>query len=216
MKRGNAAVDKSSLSSLLQMPTASVQTPLQGDSFELGQHRIGEQAMKGKINLRGQHGSPAFAAAIEAALRTRRPETANTIMPFLGGLIFWLGPDEWLVHCELGETDKHIQALRTAFNKEPQLAQASAVTDVSDYSSCIDISGPQARQLIASACPFDTRPEHFKPGQCAQTRFGHASVLLWPIKLDHYGLQVRWSYARYVFDYLVQSTKYNEALKALD
>ena len=92
--------------------------------------------------------------------------------------------------------------------------QHAAITEVSDYFSVIELAGPQAREIIASASPFDTRTQHFVTGQCTQTRFGHASILLWPLEDTlSFGLQVRWSYAQYVYNYLDQSIANAESLK---
>ena len=165
-------------------PTA--QTPLSGFAAVEGVHHLKEMPLMGKINLRGDKHNPDFTAGLMQALQVTLPAKANRVAPFLGGLIFWLGPDEWLIHCKLRDTSQQIASLRAAL-----AACHCAVTDVTDYSTVIEISGPQSREVLASACPLDTRVNHFKPGHCAQTRFGHASVLLWPVnEAPCYALQV--------------------------
>ncbi len=185
-------------------------TPLAESEPVEGTNTLLEKPLTGKINLRGELDNPAFLAAIESALQTILPNKANTVVPFLGGLVFWLGPNEWLVHTPLNELEARIESLHQA------LADThAAITDVSDYYTILELSGPQAREVIASGSPFDTREAHFKPGQCAQTHFSHASILLWPINdKPTFGIQVRWSYAQYLFDYLAESIGYAEGLAA--
>ena len=176
------------------------------------EHLLSEAPLNGKINLRGNGDNPAFVQGVEKALGLSLPVEANTVSSSFEQMIFWLGPDEWLIHMPPNELEQKMGALRETF-----AGQHVALTDVSDYFSVLQLSGPQAREVIASASPFDTRTPHFKPGLCAQTCFGHASILLWPLDdASTFGLQVRWSYARYVYDYLAQSIRNTENLTKLN
>jgi sarcosine oxidase subunit gamma len=175
-----------------------------------GEHTLIEVPLNGKINLRGNPDNAAFIESVENALGLALPPVANAVTSSTGLRIFWLGPDEWLVHLPLETVEDKINTLQEALDN-----QYVAITEVSDYFSVLELSGPQVREIIASASPFDTRSQHFKTGQCTQTRFGHASILLWPLaEIPGFGLQVRWSYAQYVYDYLTQSIQNAEALKS--
>ena len=174
-----------------------------------GEHTLVEAPLNGKINLRGNPDNAAFIKGVERALGLALPPVANAVTSSADLRIFWLGPDEWLIHLPLKAVDEKINTLR-----ETLVNQHVAITEVSDYFSVLELSGPQAREIIASASPFDTRPQRFKIGQCTQTRFGHASILLWPLaEIPCFRLQIRWSYAQYVYDYLTQSIQNVEALK---
>jgi len=176
-----------------------------------GKHKLIEVPLNGKINLRGNPENAAFIKGVESALGLTLPPAANTTTNSAGLHIFWLGPDEWLIHLPLQAVEEKINALRDALEN-----QHVAITEISDYFSVLELSGPQSREIIASASPFDTRPQHFKAGQCTQTRFGHASILLWPLDdTPAFGLQIRWSYAQYVHAYLTESIHNAEALKQL-
>ncbi len=173
------------------------------------EHSLIELPLNGKINLRGNPDNAAFIEGVENALGLALPPVANAVTSSTDLRIFWLGPDEWLIHLPLEAVNEKIHALREAL-----VNQHVAITEVSDYFSVLELSGPQAREILASASPFDTRPQHFKTGQCTQTRFGHASILLWPLdKTPGFGLQIRWSYAQYIHQYLTQSIHNAEALK---
>lgn len=195
----------------------TINTVLQGAEFTLGEHRLLEQPLCGKLNLRGNPDDPAFVQAVERTLGLAPPLEANRVAAAEDHKLFWLGPDEWLAHLPLEQVDDKLQQLQQAL-----AGQHSAVTEVSDYYAIIELQGPQAREVIASGSPLDIRPQQFAPGQCAQTRFGHASILLWPLPdaqddqaAPAFCLQVRWTYAHYLFDYLQQSIQNCEALKTL-
>jgi sarcosine oxidase subunit gamma len=173
-----------------------------------GEHSLIEALLNGKINLRGNPDNTEFTQAIENTLGLALPHEANTISASAGLRIFWLGPDEWLIHLPLESVEEKINALRETLGNHHV-----AVTEVSDYFSVLELSGPQVRSIIASASPYDIRPQYFKTGQCAQTLFGHASILLWPLEeTPAFGIQVRWSYAQYVYNYLKQSIQNAEAM----
>lgn len=171
-------------------------------------HTLSEIALCGKINLRGNVKDSKFKQGAQSIFGASLPDKPNTISSTDTHKLFWLGPDEWLVHVPLALLEQNINAIRQLMTD-----QLVAATEVSDYYSVIELSGPQALEIIASASPFDTRPHHFDLGQCAQTRFGHASILLWPEgDAPSFQLQVRWSYAKYVYDYLCESIRNAENL----
>ena len=112
--------------------------------------------------------------------------------------IAWLGPDEWLVLTPPDGADATADALR-----ENLAGQHAAVVDVSDYYTTIRVSGPRSRDVLVKGTPLDLHPRNFGPGQCAQTRLAHATVLI--IQDDDepgYDVQVRWSMAEYLLDWL--------------
>lgn len=173
-----------------------------------GEQTLSEVALCGKINLRGNIADVNFNQAVVAVLGIGATSKANTVSSSDSTQIFWLGPDEWLIHTPLKTTATTIESLRSEFGD-----LHIALTDVSDYFCVIELSGDQARAVIASASPFDTRLANFTTGQCAQTHFGHASILLWPTDdAPTFQLQVRWSYAQYLYQYLCESIENTENL----
>jgi len=189
-----------------------IRTALSDSRAIKGNHTLIEIPLNGKLNLRGDPNETKFVQGVEQALGLALPLQANTVSVSGEQRIFWLGPNEWLLHCPLDSVKDTAQALWNALNDRHY-----AITEVSDYFSVLELGGPQSREIIASASPLDIRAGQFKPGQCAQTRFGHASILLWPEEEPGaFGLQIRWSYAQYVFDYLAQSLRNAEALQAFN
>jgi sarcosine oxidase subunit gamma len=185
-------------------------TALTGFKPVASEHSLIEALLNGKINLRGNPENTPFTRAVENTLGLALPLEANTSTSSADLRIFWLGPEEWLIHLPLETVEERVNKLRKALDN-----QHHAITEVSDYFSVLELSGTQSRAIIASASPFDTRPQKFTSGQCTQTRFGQASILLWPLEeTPAFGIQIRWTYAQYVYDYLTQSIHNAEAVQS--
>jgi sarcosine oxidase subunit gamma len=108
--------------------------------------------------------------------------------------VLWLGPDEWLVRSQQqqGATleAKLTQALAGQF--------ASAVDIGSGY-TLLEVSGEKVRDVLSRGCPLDLHPRVFAPGQCAQSHYFKASIVLIPVNDDTFELVVRRSFADYFF-----------------
>ena len=168
-----------------------------------GPVRLGELPLCGKINLRGDAGNKQFLAAVTSVLGIVPPIKPNTRHMGDTTTVFWLGPDEWLCHGGLLQTPTLVADLRS------RLAGIhSAVVEVSDYYTVLRLDGSGSADLLSRACPLDLHPSVFNKGACAQTRFGHASILLHKISnAPSFEIQVRWSFAEYVWDYLVSGMR---------
>lgn len=175
--------------------------PLAGLPGPAGGITLEERAFLAKVNLRGDAGDQAFMTAVRDVLDCTLPVEPNTVAGGGERTVFWLGPDEWQVHCPEDEQHELVQRLRAALE-----GRHSAVVDVSDYYVVMRLSGPKILEVLAKGTPLDLHPRAFPPGSCAQTRFGHATVLLHKAADDVVDLQVRWSFAEYVWSYIVDGT----------
>jgi len=171
---------------------AGHRTPVDGDTC------LRELPWCGKINLRGDPGDSRFVSAAADALGVALPLEVNTSAPGGRVTVFHLGPDEWLAHCELDGAAALLQQLRR------RLAPLHhAATEVTDYYTVLELHGPDAAAALARGCPLDLHERVFKAGQCAQSRFGNAGILLYkPGPPPLFQIQVRWSFAEYLWDYL--------------
>lgn len=185
----------------------NIRTALSNVTVIDGENTLCELSLCGKINLRGNTKDEDFCQTVATIFGLALPVAANTCTANDVYQLFWLGPDEWMIHLPLESVEQCLAALKNSL-----ATQHFAATEVSDYFSVIQLSGEKAREVIASGSPFDVRPQHFKPGQCTQTHFGHASILLWPKNAQSYCLQVRWSYAQYIYAYLSESIHNAEQL----
>ncbi|MFK4038612.1 2Fe-2S iron-sulfur cluster-binding protein [Nonomuraea wenchangensis] len=75
--------------------------------------------------------------------------------------------------------------------------------DVSDQRTVLELSGPEAEEILITGCPLDLHPSVF-PGH-AQTFLGRASVLLERRAADNYRVYVRSSFTRYLAEWLLDA-----------
>lgn len=127
---------------------------------------------RGFLNLRGNPEDQGFVEAASGQLGQPLPMTGNTFTE--GGFqVYWLGPDEWLVMTEPGE-DVELEA-----RLESSLAGGHwSLTNLTGNQICVRLSGDKVREALAKGCTLDLHPRVFKPGQCAQTVLGKASMLI--------------------------------------
>jgi len=155
----------------------------------------------GKINLRGDADNIVFLGQTKQSLRCNLPTEANTLIKHGTLTVFWLGPDEWLIYCDIEQTEELSISLKNALS-----GIHHAVTDVSDYYTVLQLEGPEVITILSKGCPLNMNSYLFPPSSCAQTRFGHASVLLHKLNtVPAFNIQVRWSYTEYVWNYLVSA-----------
>ena len=176
------------------MDNPAIATPLKLAKYDTDGLTVVERGSLNKIILRGNFESSSVTAALSDLLGLACELSPNTYISDSASTLFWLGPDERMLY-----TDADPISLAERWKANP----STAAVDVSDYYTILRLSGSKARDVLASGSPFDVHPDVFGVGQCTQTRFGNASVLI----SNHadtpmFQLQVRWSYAEYVFDYI--------------
>jgi len=159
---------------------------------------IAERPLLGKVIVRGSIADAAFRDAVAEAAGTPLPTEANTVSTGDAATICWLGLDEWQI-----VSAEDAAAPLAAALIEKLAGQHAAVVDVTDYYLTIRVTGARARDILVKGTPFDLHPSLFAPGQCAQTRLAHASVLIHAIDdTPTYDLHIRWSMAEYLLDWL--------------
>lgn len=131
---------------------------------------------RGLINIRGDVADAAFVAAVEKAVKSAPPIDPNTVAGKpAGARVMWLGPDEWLVITKPDAADRTVQALTKALKID---GLHTSVTDSTHARTCIEVSGPRAREVLQKGCAIDLHPTAFGPGQCAQTVVSKVGVML--------------------------------------
>ncbi len=150
--------------------------------------RITEVPFLTQLAVRVDVKSPGF-DEVTRLLGFGLPVEPNTVA---GDLALWLGPDEWLV---VGADEAQAAAARAW----------GAIVDVSGQRTVIELAGPHAIDVLAKGCALDLHPRAFGLGQCAQTLYAKAPIILLP-RGDHtYWLLVRSSYAEYLAEYLIDA-----------
>ena len=162
-----------------------------------GENTLEELPWCGKLILRGDPDNSRLVRKASSVLGADLPLEPNTLARGSDRIVYWMGPNEWLVHCALDEVTALVAKLQDTLD-----GIHHAAVDVSDYYTVLELAGPDAAALLSRGCPLDLHPAEFESGSCAQTRFGHASILLHRGSVDAFNIQVRWSYTEYVWDYL--------------
>ena len=145
------------------------------------------------VNVRGELSDPAFVSALEHVVGCRPPAAPNTVARGTDYDVLWLGPDEWLVRSVV---PVQAGALEAKLAEAVRGSYAAAV-DVGSGYTVVEISGNCTRDVLARGCPLDLHPRVFKPGQCAQSHYFKASIVLIPTGDDRYEIVVRRSFADY-------------------
>lgn len=176
-------------------------SPLDGLPGVHGGIRLEERRFVGKVNLRGGADDTGFVEAVTTVIGCAPPIEPNTVSTTTDVTVFWLGPDEWQIHCAEDAQHELISDLRNRMN-----GRHAAVVDVSDYYVVMRLSGSRVFEILSKAVSFDLHPRAFPTGACAQTVFGHATVLLHKVDDAVVDLQVRWTFAEYVWSFIVDGT----------
>ncbi|GAA1800249.1 sarcosine oxidase subunit gamma [Planosporangium flavigriseum] len=165
---------------------------------------IAELPFLTQLNLRlDPKGPAAEAGALELGVPLPTGPGAATSGPAGSDelTVVWLGPDEWLVIGPPGTESDLAARLRSAIGDEH-----AAVVDVSAQRTTLELSGPRARDLLASGCALDLHPRVFGEGASAQTLLARAQVILVGRRDGAFRVLVRASFAAYLVDWLIDAS----------
>jgi sarcosine oxidase, subunit gamma len=138
------------------------------------------------------HPSRDAARRVEELLGSRLPTEPNTV----GNGVLWLGPDEWLI-VDRDLTETQLQEV---------LAGEGAAVELSANRLAIHLSGPGARDVLASCCPLDLHPRVFGAGDCTQTLVAGVAVIIEQLSdQPSFRLLVRPSFAAHVRAWLIDA-----------
>lgn len=177
-----------------------------------GHFAIREVPFASQVNLRGDPANAAFVTGVRGAIGCHLPTTANTWTGDAQRAALWLGPDEWLVVGPDGKNEEVCAGLRA------NLAGIHhSVVDLSANRTVIEISGPDARTVLAKGCPLDLHPGAFGPGQCAQSLLAKSQVILQCLDAGPtFRLFARISFAPYVAEWLLDAAAELEASRGAE
>jgi sarcosine oxidase subunit gamma len=170
-------------------------------SAEAASFSICELAFITQINLRGNAADAAFAAAVQSLLGFALPLAPNTWSGRAERGALWLGPDEWLVVDSEGQPRDLEAALRATL-----CSLHHAVTDVSASRTVIEVSGAQARFVLAKGCPLDVHASAFRVPHVAQSMLAKAQVIMQIVEdRPAFRIFVRNSFAAYLAEWFVDA-----------
>lgn len=169
-----------------------------------GAVQLSEHTFLSHFNLRGNPQDPMFTDAVASVLGVELPLTPNTIAEAQGRVVYWLGPNEWLI------VSHEAPALVQQPLASALAGQFYAITELSSGQTVLNLSGVQALGLLQRGCPLDLHPAQFKPGQCAQSLLAKAPILVRPLADDHYQLIVRRSFTDYLWSWIEEVCRINQ------
>jgi sarcosine oxidase subunit gamma len=159
---------------------------------------LGETLLMDMLNLRGNPADPTFSSAVHTVSGLALPVVANTASMGTDRQMLWLGPDEWLLQCPIGQGAALEATLRQAL-----AGQHFSVVNVGHGNTVLRIQGPGAADLLARGCPLDFHASVFAAGQVAQSHISRANAtILCRQAGSHYEVTVRRSFADYLFRWL--------------
>ena len=175
-----------------------------------GQFAVREVPFQSQVNLRVD--AAASGAKVASVLDCELPAVANTWNAGGEYSALWLGPDEWLVVGPDGHNDALGADLRMAL-----AGVHHSVTDLSANRTIIEISGTDARLVLAKGCPLDLHGSAFKPPQCAQTLLAKSQMILQCVDARPvFRVFVRISFAPYVAEWLLDAAAELAASRNID
>ncbi len=173
-------------SPLVQIDLSCLQTPAGLEITEL--------SFQGHINLRGRPDNPAFLNTVTEVLGSQPPLDPNTFIYTEDLIVYWLGPDEWLIVTIADKQSEILTGLSEALT-----GVFSSITDISSGQTILRLRGEGSREVLQKGCTIDLHPRAFKPGDCAQTRLGQAGILIAMVdETPGYDIIVRRSFADYL------------------
>jgi sarcosine oxidase subunit gamma len=124
-------------------------------------------------NVQGDPSRGALAAEARRLFEVPLPLAPGTTVRTEHVTALWLGPASWLLVARSAAALGDYAAKRDALN-----AAGCALFNVSASRVAWTMSGPRAADVLAKGCPLDFHPRAFAAGTCAQSVFGHVSVLI--------------------------------------
>ena len=174
---------------------SEVLSALPGARFD-GIARVEEAGLAGMITIRGPLEDKAFAAAVKKTCGLAVPGLREIVQ---GGerALLWMSPDELLLTLPYDDAAAQVAALDKALSGKHALA-----VNVSDARAVFQVSGPQARDVLAKLFPIDLSAEAFATGMIRRSRMAQVPAALWKEGENAFRVVCFRSVAQYAFDVL--------------
>lgn len=163
---------------------------------EAGTVLLRELPASAMLDLRLDPSDASVLNAVQNALALTLPLTPGKTAVGADRVVWWFGPDQWLIVMAPGEALSLTHALNVS---------ASAV-DVSDLRAEFELAGPRAVDVLRKGCAIDLHPRAFGPDDCALTALSRVRIALRQTDdRPGYRLMVERSVAPYLWDWLIDA-----------
>ncbi|MBO0827639.1 MAG: sarcosine oxidase subunit gamma [Streptosporangiales bacterium] len=167
-----------------------------------GSVRFAERPFRVQVELRAAADAPV--SRLYEALALMLPRGVGYVASTGDRDALCLAPRWWLVT----QSPEPAPVLESALAGRLRTAGGAAVSavDVSAQRTTIDVTGPNARDVLAHGCSVDLHPRAFGPGRCTQTALAKAQVVLQQLdRAPTFRVLVRASFARYLAEWLLDA-----------
>lgn len=159
--------------------------------------RVGERltrfSLRGELSVLASALAPSGAPISLSACRAVEAE---------GCAALWLGPDEQLLLVQEGDAARLTQRVTDHLAAVPH-----SLVDISQRQAAFQITGENARTLLAAGCPLDLRDGAFPVSMCTRTIFEKCEIVLWRRSAGSWHLEVGRSFAWHVTAVLAQAAR---------
>jgi sarcosine oxidase, subunit gamma len=145
-------------------------------------------------------GGPAVMTAAGAATGLKISDTPLRSVTQGDRVALWLGPDEQLLLTSLSDGEAMGQQLREALGALPH-----SLVDMSHRQIALEVSGPQAQDVLNAGCPLDLHIASFPVGMCTRTVLGKCDIVLWRTAVETFRVEVWRSFADYASRFLAEA-----------
>jgi len=155
-----------------------------------------ELKLLGHLTLRGSQQNQSFMNGCAEVLGVALPTQPLTSVEKGGVSIRWISPDEWLVVLPGDQAYEVEQGLRAAIEGH------FSVVNVSGGQTIVELSGPNARDMLKKCIPLDIHPSQFPVGKVAGTVFAKSTAVVRRSGEESWELVIRRSFADYIWLWL--------------
>jgi len=145
-------------------------------------------------------GAPPVMAAAGAALGLNISDIACRSASAGGRAALWLGPDEQLLLAPVADTEVIARQLGETLGALPH-----SLVDVSHRQIALEVSGPQAQNILNAGCPLDLHLDSFPVGACTRTVLAKCDIVLWRTGAAAFHVEVWRSFADYASRFLAEA-----------
>ena len=163
--------------------------------------RIEDLGSVGQVTLRGDLSSRALKKAVKAGVGVDVPGRLQAAFGGGKGAV-WMSPDELLLVTGYAEAGALAASLGAALTGEHNLA-----VNVSDARAVIRLSGTGVAEILAKGAPVDVSNTAFPVGSTRRSHIGGVAVGFWRKTADEWEIVCFRSFAQFLFDWLVESSK---------
>lgn len=162
---------------------------------------VRELKLLGHLTLRGSQQNASFMNGCAEVLGVALPTQPLTSVEQGGVSIRWISPDEWLVVLPADQAFEVERGLRAVIEGHYQ------VVNVSGGQTILELSGPNARDVLKKSVGLDLHPSQFPVGKVAGTVFAKSSALVRRSGDDRWELVIRRSFADYIWLWLQDASR---------